>query len=186
MGPARKGMHTPTVHGVGVCRLACVCKRAHTRARRHVETIGREHGAVVEHDLADGVEAADGLRGCAGGEVDAVGGGVGDDLDGAAAGDGACGGGGGHGDGGSTGGGCEGRGDEAHGESEGGEGEHCVCMEYQGKLLKEEMIKTSVDRYLKSFLELRVLMVRDGPELLLESRTHGQSYIFDLILQKIL
>lgn len=29
-------------------------------------------------------------------------------------------------------------------------------------------------------------MVRNGPELLLEPRTQGQSYIFDLILQKIL
>lgn len=45
-------------------------------------------------------------------------GGVGDDVDGAAACDGAsCGG-----------GGCEGRGHEAHGEGKGGEGEHCVLL----------------------------------------------------------
>lgn len=85
MVPARKGMRRPTIHGIGVCRLACVLERAHTRARRHVETLGREHGAVVEHHLTDGVEAGDGLRRRAGGEGDAVRGGIGDDLDGAAA-----------------------------------------------------------------------------------------------------
>lgn len=66
MVPARESMCGPTIHSVCVGRLACVLERAHTRARRHMESLGREDGAVVGHHLAHGVEAGDGLRGRAG------------------------------------------------------------------------------------------------------------------------
>lgn len=71
---AGQGVHGPAIYRIRVHRRILVVERAQAVVRRRPPPVGREGRAVVEHDLARGVEASDGERRRGGGEDDVVGG----------------------------------------------------------------------------------------------------------------